>query len=238
MATPDGGRSCEWHFHVLSWTFWSRLDGNEYHADKDEGELTFIFQFVCTCGHPHWYSTPVYMWTLVNAQCGQVSASVCVLWASLSGSILGYWSHSFPSSPFFFLHQTASVFCLFFSRLVPLTGWSEGTGSMERAINGWGAVYGLVSHHCRYSRWNTFLDLYTDDISAQRRRREPKLAFTHWVLLVCSDLSFLHLQLSSQPSQCVLLPISKDRSESVCLHRHSVFFLMSPSETLSYCRYI
>lgn len=69
-------------------------------------------------------------------------------------------------------------------------------------------MYGLVSHHCRYSRWNTFLDLYTDDISAQRRRREPKLAFTHWVLLVCSDLSFLHLQLSSQPSQCVLLPIS------------------------------
>lgn len=117
MATPDGGRSCEWHFHVLSWTFWSRLDGNEYHADKDEGELTFIFQFVCTCGYPHWYSTPVYMWTLVNAQCGQVSASVCVLWASLSGSILGYWSHSFPSSPFFFFSTRLPLSSVCFSHV-------------------------------------------------------------------------------------------------------------------------
>lgn len=43
----------------------------------------------------------------------------------------------------------------FFSLLISLSGW--GKRSMETTVNGWGAVHRLVSHHCRYSKWNTFL---------------------------------------------------------------------------------
>lgn len=40
----------------------------------------------------------------------------------------------------------------FFYTVIPLSGCGEKRGSMEKAVNGWGAVHWLVSHRCRDSR--------------------------------------------------------------------------------------
>lgn len=70
----------------------------------------------------------------------------CAYPLSSAGRVLG-WSSS--SCPFSLFQQTIFVLRSFFSHP---TVWDWGKRSMERAVNGWGAVYRLVSHCCRYSK--------------------------------------------------------------------------------------